>query len=724
MHILTPPARARAAVLLLLLSLPTGQLASAQTAPKQARTKGQLAPKAAPAAAQSDGWAQGPSMPTPRFGLGAAVLNNSLYAIGGYYNGSAQNVVEVFDPTTNAWSSGTPLPTKRAFFAAAVIANKLYVVAGTNGISFDDVTQIYDPTTISWSPAPSIPLGRSSPAAAVLNGKLYVIGGSGGGSGNVTNTVQVYDPMTGVWGSAPPMPTSRSRLAAAVIGGKLYAIGGYNDVDAINTVEVYDPVSNSWSGAPALPTARSGLAAAVLGNKLYAVGGNNGNSLLNTMEVYDPTSNAWSTAPAMPTSRNDLAVAALNNKLYAIGGFNGSLGNFLNTVEVFTPPVQPGDVLISEFRLDGPNGVFDEYMEFYNNTDQAITVATSDGSAGWVVGLARHCGLCPTQEVVVTYFVLPNGTTIPARRHLLWTNERGYSLKDYGGANQAVGDVTFNGDTYTVDFGDGYMNGVALFTSANQNNWTFANRLDAVGTSFNSNSLFVEGTGLDRFFGDLSTNAQSVNPQYAFVRKLATGVPQDTNNNAADFDLVSNVGSITTDGPGSTFPAILGAPGPENTQSPVQRNAQIKASLIEPQQLSTNPPNRVRDFTPVTNGAQGTLEIRRRFKNATGQPVTKLRVRIVDVTTLNTPNPGGAQADLRFLDSVNLAVTTSLGNLTLRGTVVETPPAQTLGGGLNSSAVINLPGPLAPGATTDVRFVLGVQANGRFRFLVNVEALP
>jgi hypothetical protein len=34
-----------------------------------------------------------------------------------------------------------------------------------------------------------------------------------------------------------------------------------------------------------------------------------------------------------------------------------------------------------------------------------------------------------------------------------------------------------------------------------------------------------------------------------------------------------------------------------------------------------------------------------------------------------------------------------------------------------------VPGAIGPGVTVDVRFVLGVQTGGRFRFLVNVEAV-
>src|SRR5205814_2405098 len=59
-----------------------------------------------------------------------------------------------------------------------------------------------------------------------------------------------------------------------------------------------------------------------------------------------------------------------------------------------TPQAQNGDVLISEFRMDGPNGVSDEFMELYNTTNQAITVASADGSAGWAVGRSAQCGVC------------------------------------------------------------------------------------------------------------------------------------------------------------------------------------------------------------------------------------------------------------------------------------------------------------------------------------------
>src|SRR5205085_9343063 len=102
--------------------------------------------------------------------------------------------------------------------------------------------------------------------------------------------------------------------------------------------------------------------------------------------------------------------------------------------------------------------------------------------------------------------------------------------------------------------------------------------------------LFVEGTGI-KDYGDYFTNAQ-----YSWVRRLESGTPQDTKNNVNDFVLVSPNGSLTA---GSrTINTILGAPGPENSASPIQSNATVKASLIDPQQPSSVSPNRERDATP------------------------------------------------------------------------------------------------------------------------------
>jgi hypothetical protein len=175
----------------------------------------------------------------------------------------------------------------------------------------------------------------------------------------------------------------------------------------------------------------------------------------------------------------------------------------------------------------------------------------------------------------------------------------------------------------------------------------------------------------------------------------------------------------------------LGAPGPENLASPLYRYITLPVSLLDPAVGANVAPNRVRDTTAVgPNAAAGTMSLRRTVTNNTGANVTRLRFRVSDITTLNTPgySPGGSQADMRVLSSSDFNVTITGGQqVTVRGTTLETPPAQGMGGGLHSSlvlGVISLSQPLAPGQSISFQWLLGVQQSGSFRFFLNVEALP
>jgi glucose/arabinose dehydrogenase len=390
------------------------------------------------------------------------------------------------------------------------------------------------------------------------------------------------------------------------------------------------------------------------------------------------------------------------------------------TLTVTAPDTTPSAhvVLITEYRLDGPGGLRDEFVELYNNTNEAITISTADGSAGWALVTGRDV----TGGVALeTYHVIPNGTVIPARAHYLVAGDA-YSLSGYGGVNHALGDAVSRNDL-SGDDAQHPFRGLALFRTADANNFTAANRLDAAGGGCADERL-SEGSVTRLLCRNVGT-AASPAANYSLVRRQPAGVPQDTDNNADDFALVAVESPLPSAGAGANLAAELGAPGPENLNSPVQHNATIKASLIDPQAAAASPPNRVRAGGQIPNGQFGTLTIRRRFTNKTGRTVLALRFRLTGITTLGTPADSVPQADLRAVSSSDTDVqTTGGGVLTVKGTLLEQPPAQALGGGLNSTLVVPLTGgSLIPNASIDVQFVLGVQQEGAFRFFVNVEAL-
>jgi hypothetical protein len=124
-----------------------------------------------------------------------------------------------------------------------------------------------------------------------------------------------------------------------------------------------------------------------------------------------------------------------------------------------TVPAGGNDLLISEFRLSGPNGANDEFIEIYNNNSSPLTVNTLDGSAGYAVVSASNAALndgTPTVRCTI-----PTGTTIPGRGHYLCTNSVGYSLASYpaGVGTTATGDATYATD---IPFNDG----LAIFHTA------------------------------------------------------------------------------------------------------------------------------------------------------------------------------------------------------------------------------------------------------------------
>jgi len=392
----------------------------------------------------------------------------------------------------------------------------------------------------------------------------------------------------------------------------------------------------------------------------------------------------------------------------------GAACSFTVTV---SQPLASSTLAISEFRLRGAQGALDEYIEIVNLTDRPFTVASGDNSGGWSIAALDATG---TQANIIA--VIPNDTVIPARGHYLIANNTpatGYSLGNYGGTGNAIPNAT-----YTADIPDN--TGIGLFNTSDAGQVNFGRRIDAVGFAGQSGalaSLFSEG--------DKLPDIGSSDGEYAFVRKQTTGIARDTGDNARDFDFVSPDAGVF-----GAVQSLPGAPGPENLSSPTQRNAGLKASLVDPACNAFGAADsacaRHRDGTPdaANRSTLGTLSLRRKFTNKTGEPVTRLRFRIVDLTAGAAASSG--TADLRARTSLDFVATcadicldTGSSATDINGVTLETTAGANTGG-INSTLAqgkITLDSKLAPGASTNVHFLLGVERNGSFRFLVNVEAV-
>jgi hypothetical protein len=355
-------------------------------------------------------------------------------------------------------------------------------------------------------------------------------------------------------------------------------------------------------------------------------------------------------------------------------------------------------IIISEFRFDGPNGPADEFVELVNNSSSLKTIESTDagGTKGWSVwGLVAN--------TAVKICTIPRGTTLAPGQHFLCAKLSDFGLAGYsqGTDNNQLGYPAVGLDT------DG---GVALFSSEtmmvkNDGTWVSTStpgdpvfREDAVGfrklNSAASDNVFAPAFREPYALAPAPpTGLSPIGPQvrqYSFVRKHVTNtngawagaVYQDKNDNIGDFVLVSNLGDLIVDqalventATNTLFPGIafdpstpgfpeasttptFGAPGPQSMASPMERNynTQFIRSLFDTGSKFNVSPNIERNSQIVCGGPLGDLTLRFTYKNNTSLAQTNLRIRWIDLSTINRNNPLALNAVIELLDSLNSPV--------------------------------------------------------------------
>src|SRR5688572_7771228 len=130
----------------------------------------------------TDTWTTAAAMPTGRQDLAAVSINGILYAVGGWNPGLTQsgalNVVETYDPISNTWTTKASLPAPRSGMAAGVVNGSLIVVGGENDGKSLATVEAYDPSNDRWMTVGTMPIARTFLAAVTLNNTFYAFGGS------------------------------------------------------------------------------------------------------------------------------------------------------------------------------------------------------------------------------------------------------------------------------------------------------------------------------------------------------------------------------------------------------------------------------------------------------------------------------------------------------------------------------------------------------------------
>jgi N-acetylneuraminic acid mutarotase len=285
-------------------------------------------------------WIQKTSMSQARRGLGVALVNNRLYAIGGTTSEShstqaildgSPRVNEEYDPVTDTWTLKTPIPSSRYNFAIAACQNKIYVIGGVVGtkkiegqfldiLVLTNLTQVYDPATDNWETKAPMPAKSEGLTANVVNDKIYLMSGK---------TVFIYNPDEDFWTTKELAMDTTDYAFSAVVDDRIYLLS-----ESSKPLAIYDVVNDSWSqGTPAPAVSIYGSAVATTGvmapKRVYVLGVEPYvSSLHESMDAdsrrvtysYDVESDSWLADVTMPTYRYDFGVAVINDTVFVIGG--------------------------------------------------------------------------------------------------------------------------------------------------------------------------------------------------------------------------------------------------------------------------------------------------------------------------------------------------------------------------------------------------------------------
>ena len=394
---------------------------------------------------KSDRWAELTAMPKPTGGVGVAYAAGRIVAVGGEGTTSASDDVQGYDIQRRAWSQLPPLSVARHGVTVAVINDSLYAVGGATKPGHVGPTgrsEVLDlsgqasapvTTNVKWRRVTGAPSSIEYAASAEVGGRIWLFGGIGANE-TATPKIWAYDRVLNTWTPGAPLPSSLHHAIAVNYKGTPVVIGGFLPGGALTSVasdRVYTLRSDKWERLPPLKHARGAAAAAVVGDKIVVVGGQADGKLVPETEVFD--GRRWTDAEKLPTPREHLGAASDGRYLYAVGGRKLSAAANVGALERYDPASDRWSKLAAMPKVVGSVGVAFVAGRVIAVGGEGVTTA-SDAVQGYDV--RRHA-----------WSQLP---ALPKARHGATVTTLRDSLYAIGGA-AAAGHVQPTQDVFVLD---------------------------------------------------------------------------------------------------------------------------------------------------------------------------------------------------------------------------------------------------------------------------------
>ncbi len=282
-------------------------------------------------AGQEDTWQELAPLPERRARFGAAIMQDSLYVVGGLTDAGPTGRLDIYDRSAESWRTATARPAALANVGAAIIEGGILAPGGCDGDGQPQaVVHRYSVEADAWSEVAPLPEPLCAYALTKFDGNVYLFGGWDGQGYRAV--AYRYAPDADAWTTLTAPAEARGFGAAAPLGGQLFYAGGYDGESERRTCEAYLVEEDRWTRCAPLLQPRGGLGLAALGGQLFAVGGG-WETYLGFSERYTPAQDTWTVTGSPLTGEwRNLGVVAWETQLYALGGWSGE---YLNRVYAF-----------------------------------------------------------------------------------------------------------------------------------------------------------------------------------------------------------------------------------------------------------------------------------------------------------------------------------------------------------------------------------------------------
>ncbi|KAL5012267.1 hypothetical protein ScPMuIL_010818 [Solemya velum] len=258
--------------------------------------------------------------------FGVAVVDNTLYIIGGYDRSRAKclNRVVRYDPTEVLWTEVAPMLKSRSKFCCCPFNGKIYVCGGEqSGGKLTASCEVYDPEVNEWSKAPRLLSPRANHACVPINNEIYCAGGYYGNQSH--SNLWVFDGR--YWQELDKdcphsLPYPVDRFAMAQANGVFYFVGGVSSLVEQETKDEYSRIK--FTTERRVSSYNANISTNISTNQCD-----------NDIIMHDLLSPWNLNVHPMDTARHSAGIAVLGKRIYVFGGSNLESNIQVRTAEFF-----------------------------------------------------------------------------------------------------------------------------------------------------------------------------------------------------------------------------------------------------------------------------------------------------------------------------------------------------------------------------------------------------